>query len=79
MQTWAGWTTAGTTTKGALIWAEWRTKQHAMYQEQRQENCQSERMPFTERERARLSFVRQLYLKGHFGLQDSIVSEGEAS
>jgi hypothetical protein len=79
MQTWTGWTTAGTTTKGALTWAEWCNKQCVMYQEQRKEERQSERMPFTERERARLSFMRWLYLTGHLDLQDSMVSESETS
>ena len=71
MQAWRGWTvTAATPTTPtmratrALTWAEWRAlQQRALHHEGR---CH-EGMRLTDRELARLSFVRWLYQTGGLG------------
>jgi hypothetical protein len=68
MQVWRGWTAAGAATKPALTWAEWCAwHQHTRQEEQRDELRRQEGVPFSERERARLSFVRWLYQSGRLG------------
>jgi hypothetical protein len=65
MQIWKGWTTtAGSTTKWTLTWAEWRAHQQRTLPDKRRQHA-GER--FTERERAHLSFVRWLYHTGRLG------------
>ncbi len=69
MHTWEGWTAAsGTTTKMACTWAEWCVwHQRAQRAQQRQQECIS----FSDRELARLSFVRWLSQTGRLALQDN--------
>lgn len=69
MQAWRGWTTAtaGAPTTAPLSWAEWRARQHrALRDEQRRRHG----LPFSERELARLSFVRWLYQTGRLDLRE---------
>jgi hypothetical protein len=66
MHAWRGWTAVVQTT-GITVptWDEWRTHQRRLRSgEQRQQVCQQERMPFSARELARLSFVRWLHYSG---------------
>jgi hypothetical protein len=62
MQVWKGWTaTEGAPTSRALTWAEWCARQQGtLWDEQRQ----PQDGPFSERELARLSFVRWLCQTG---------------
>jgi hypothetical protein len=60
MQAWRGWT-ATTPTIRALTWTEWCARQQRT---QRDEQRRLPGVPFTERERARLSFVRWLWQTG---------------
>ncbi|HEV2458080.1 MAG TPA: hypothetical protein VGS80_06910 [Ktedonobacterales bacterium] len=65
MQTWNGWTaTAGAPTTAAPTWAEWCARHQGTLRnaERRQQDEQS--VPFSERELARLSFVRWLWQSG---------------
>jgi hypothetical protein len=66
VQIWKGWSTASETTdKSAFTWDEWRACQRCLLgNEQRKRAPQREVKPFSERELARLSFVRWLYHKG---------------
>jgi hypothetical protein len=68
MQAWRGWTaTAGVPTTAAPTWAEWCVQlQSTLRDEQRRQHC----LPFTERELARLSFVRWLYQTGRLDLRE---------
>jgi len=66
VHTWEGWTAAsGTTTKMACTWAEWCAWH------QRAQQCQQERISFSDRELARLSFVRWLSQTGRLALRDN--------
>jgi hypothetical protein len=66
MRTWEGWTAAsGTTTKMACTWVEWCAWH------QRAQQRQQERISFSDRELARLSFVRWLSQTGRLALQDN--------
>jgi hypothetical protein len=75
MQAWRGWTAvAQTAVKTAPTWEEWCAYQRRLAQRRlqprfdlRQHACQhdNESSPFSERELARLSFVRWLYQTGH--------------
>lgn len=70
MRTWEGWTaTIGTTATRAPTWSEWRLQlQGNLSGEQRQdEQRQNHGTPFSQRQLARLSFVRWLYLTGRLG------------
>ena len=68
MQAWRGWTAAGVATKRALTWAEWCAwHQRTLQEEQRDELRRPEGVPLSERERARLSFVRWLHQRGRLG------------
>ncbi len=66
MQTWRGWiATSASAITPPPTWDEWRARQrHSLSGENRQQPSQKDNMPFTERELARLSFVRWLYLRG---------------
>jgi hypothetical protein len=65
MQAWRGWTATGAApTIRALTWAEWCARQQrTLWDEQRRKQG----VPFTERELARLSFVRWLCQTGRLG------------
>jgi hypothetical protein len=68
MQAWRGWTEAGAATTRALTWAEWCAwHQRTLQEEQPDELSRPEGVPFSERERARLCFVRWLYQRGRLG------------
>jgi hypothetical protein len=63
MQAWKGWGVAGSTTK-AFTWAEWcAVAQRTLRDEERGHD----RMRFTDKELARLAFVRWRYQVGHLG------------
>ena len=66
MHAWTGWAAASQTAgKTAPTWDEWCAGQRRLLgTEQREHSRQHERMPFSERELARLSFVRWLYQTG---------------
>jgi hypothetical protein len=66
MDTWTGWTAASeTAAKTASTWDEWCACQRRLLgSEKRQQARQHEGMPFSDRELARLSFVRWLYQTG---------------
>jgi hypothetical protein len=68
MQAWRGWTAAGAATTHALTWAEWCAwHQRTLQEERRDERRRPDGIPFSERERARLLFVRWLYQSGRLG------------
>ncbi len=68
MQAWRGWTAAGAATKHALTWAEWCAwHQRTLQEEQRDELYRHDGVPFSERERERLLFVRWLYQRDRLG------------
>lgn len=64
MQAWRGWTTAATPTTRALTWAEWCAWQKGTLRDE--EHCH-QGVRFTDRELARLSFVRWFYQTGGLG------------
>jgi len=66
VQAWRGWTatsaSAGTSGIPAPTWEEWCAhQQRILHREQHQQVCQQGGILFSERELARLSFVRWLY------------------
>jgi hypothetical protein len=68
MEAWRGWTATGAAPRiRALIWAEWCARQQCTL---RDEQLRQQGMPFTERELARLSFVRWLCQTGHVAPRD---------
>ena len=72
MRAWRGWTatsasagTAGTGGITALSWEAWCAwQQRLLGSEQDRHGCPHESRPFSDRELARLSFVRWLYQTG---------------
>ncbi len=68
MQAWMGWaatSASASAVKTVPTWEEWCARQRRILSsEQRQQACQQESMPFSDRELARLSFVRWLYQTG---------------
>ena len=66
MRTWTGWiSTSAHAANIALTWDEWCARQRrSLSDEERNQPSQKDNMPFTERQLARLSFVRWLYLRG---------------
>jgi hypothetical protein len=70
MLAWKGWTAASdTAVSAAVTWDEWRTHQQRMLgSENRQPLTQREDVVFSERELARLSFVRWLYQTGRLNV-----------
>jgi hypothetical protein len=66
MQAWMGWTAASAPgVKTALTWNEWcGYQQRILGGEKHQQARQQESIPFSDRELARLSFVRWLYQTG---------------
>jgi hypothetical protein len=70
MHAWNGWTTAAARPAGKpLTWTEWRAcQQHLVCDEQRRQAG----VPFSERELARLAFVRWL---AHTGRLDARVQD----
>jgi len=75
MHTWEGWTAAsGTTTKMACTWAEWcawHQRTQRTQRTQRAQQRQQERISFSDRELALLSFMRWLSQTGRLALQDN--------
>jgi len=69
MQTWRGWTTAAAATIRAPTWAEWCAgHQRTLHEERLQAlGAPTWRHAFSERDQARLSFVRWLYQTGRLG------------
>lgn len=68
MQTWKSWSVASAIGGNpAPTWDEWCARlQSIRSDENRQQPGKKSTMPFNERELARLSFVRWLYLRGFF-------------
>jgi hypothetical protein len=70
MQTWKSWSVASATGGNpAPTWDEWcarlrRIRSAEERQQARQQARQQDNVPFSQRELARLSFVRWLYLRG---------------
>jgi hypothetical protein len=66
MQTWKSWSVASAIDGNpAPTWDEWCARLRRIRSgEKRQQVCQHDNMPFSQRELARLSFVRWLYLRG---------------
>jgi hypothetical protein len=66
MHTWMGWTaTSATALTSASTWEEWCAEQRRrLGGEARQHARQHDRLPFNDREVARLSFVRWLKQTG---------------
>jgi hypothetical protein len=71
MQAWRGWTvgavTAVTPTAGPLTWAAWCAWQQGTLRDERR---WQHNVSFSERELARLSFLRWLYRTGRLGPQE---------
>src|SRR5262249_27286061 len=68
MQVWSRWTVAGVATKQARTWVEWWAWQQRTLQEApRDQRRRQDGIPFRERERARLAFVRWLHHTGRLG------------
>lgn len=72
MRTWRGWATmVETPTAQALTWSEWRARSERIQPDaQPVMEPHPERPLLTERELARLSFVRWLYESGRIGPRD---------
>jgi hypothetical protein len=70
MHAWKGWTAASDTAVSATVtWDEWRTHQQRMLgRADRQPLRQRESVVFSDRELARLSFVRWLYQTGRLSV-----------
>lgn len=70
MQVWKGWMATSATTSvpavtAAPTWSDWCARQRCILSgENQQQACQQERSQFSDRELARLSFVRWLYQSG---------------
>jgi hypothetical protein len=68
MQAWRRWLAADVATKRALIWAECCARQQRTRQEERRDQRHlQDGLPFSDREWARLAFVRWQLLTGHLG------------
>jgi hypothetical protein len=67
MWTWRGWTApSASAVIPAPTWDEWCARQQRILRrEKHQQVCQQDGILFSERELARLSFVRWLYQRGH--------------
>jgi len=66
LRTWKSWSVASATNGNrAPTWDEWCARlRRTRSGEKRQQACQQDNVPFSQREIARLSFVRWLYLRG---------------
>jgi hypothetical protein len=78
---WQGWLLAAETAgASALAWDDWRAWQRRFLDKaQRQHAHQCERMPFSEPELARLSFVRWLHQSGRLDPTRATPSESDAA
>jgi hypothetical protein len=67
MQIWKSWSVAAAIGGNpAPTWDEWCARLRRIRSgEMRQQACQQDNMPFSQRELARLSFIRWLYLRGN--------------
>jgi hypothetical protein len=66
MQAWKGWEVAMLTTR-AFTWAEWCAGQQRTLRTLQNEERGHYRVRFTDKELARLAFVRWRYQAGHLG------------
>jgi len=66
MQTWKSWSVAAAIGGNpAPTWDEWCARLRRIRSDEgRQQACQQDNMPFSQRELTRLSFIRWLYLRG---------------
>ena len=65
MPAWIGWTTTtASAVKAAPTWNEWCAQQQRVLSHENHKHRQSQSIAFSERELARLSFVRWLYQQG---------------
>jgi hypothetical protein len=85
MRVWKGWlaTSAGMAGGTTPTWEAWRAQQQrALHSERRRLVLRQVHSSFSDRELARLSFVRWLYQRGHLDRpiqRETTTSEGEAA
>jgi hypothetical protein len=72
MRAWRGWTvTSASAINTAPTWEAWCAwQQRLLRREQLRHVCPYDSRPFSDRELARLSFVRWLYQRGHLDPRD---------
>jgi hypothetical protein len=81
MRAWGGWSaTTATPSASVLTWTTWQASQRRILglenrqERQTQEDERSSAAPLSEREIARLTFVRWLYQNGHFGPREACIA-----